>query len=337
MIPRVAELNRVALAVRALADVDGRVDVESVVSQCSSIVIEGRLPDHSETIRFALSVGLLLQDGTKVGFTSQGQAFLTLNPDGYYDLTADQKRLLIRACFMDGPFREQTRLLLGSFSPAFAEGTYRWSPVDSQRLAGEPWLVEHIVQLGLLVPWAEGLEVSSEYVDTVAAFLAEGKGWSEAALEEFLRERREIGELAERLVFDFEADRLRTAGHEVEAGCVRRISKLKVDAGYDLESFNGPSPALRFDRFIEAKGARSPDVRFIWSENEIKTARRLRERYWIYFQGGIDLKNGIGRNEILMFQDPVQSILSNRDFTVTQHGVIVEGSMRGKARVERGD
>lgn len=329
MIPRIAELNRVVIAVRELVDLDGWAEMESVLRQCSSVVIEGKLPDHEQSIDFAISVGLLSRDGTKLMLTSQGQAFHDLNPDGYYEPTSDQERLLIRVCFMDGRFRRETRALLSGFSPAFEEGTFRWSPVDSPRLEAPPWLVDHLAQLRLVVPWRDGLEVSREYVDTVATFLGEGKGWSEDALEEFLRERREIGELAEQLVLAFETDRLRNAGCEVEAYCVRRISKLKVDAGYDVESFDGASPAVQFNRFVEVKGARSPAVRFIWSENEIRVAQRLRGRYWIYFQGGIDLKTGTARNEIIMFQDPVESVLNNREFALTQHGVIVEASMRG--------
>lgn len=329
MIPHIAELNRVVIAVRELADLDGRVEAESVIRQCSSLVIEGRLPDHEQSLEFAVAVGLVARDGTKVLFTSQGQAFVGLNPESYYELSADQRRLLIRSCFFDGQFRSQTQALLESFSPAYEAGTFRWSPVDSPRLEGEPRLVDHLMQLGLIVPWADGLEVSPEYVDTVSTFLDEGKGFSAEAFEEILRERKEVGELAERLVFAFETERLRNAGYEVEAWCARRISKLKANAGYDIESFTGRSPALQFDRFIETKGARSAEVRFIFTENEIAVARRLRSRYWIYFQGGIDLRTGTAGNEILMFQDPVETILSNGDFSVTQHGVIVQGRMRG--------
>jgi hypothetical protein len=175
----------------------------------------------------------------------------------------------------------------------------------------------------------EVFEIAEPYVDAVAALLAEGKGWTEEALEEFLRERQEVGDLAEELVLRFEQGRLRGAGCEVEAHCVRRVSKLKVDAGYDIESFHAASMGLHYDRFIEVKGSRGADVRFIWSDNEMKAANRLRDRYWIYFQGGIDAKKGAARNRVLAFQDPMTTILQDARFTVTQHGVIVQAALRG--------
>ena len=86
-------------------------------------------------------------------------------------------------------------------------------------------------------------------------------------------------------------------GHAVEAHCVRRISNVRVNAGYDIESFDGPSPPVAYDRFIEVKGAKSDKLRFFWSDNEIKVAKKLGKRYWIYFQGSVDVKNGVARDE----------------------------------------
>ena len=113
-------------------------------------------------------------------------------------------------------------------------------------------------------------------------------------------------------------------GHVIEARCIRRISHVRVNAGYDIESFNGPSPAVNYDRFIEVKAARGPQMRFFWTQNEIQVATRLGERYWIYFQGTVNVTKGIARNEPIMLQNPARSVLRDGNFKTTPHGLIVE-------------
>jgi hypothetical protein len=90
-----------------------------------------------------------------------------------------------------------------------------------------------------------------------------------------------------------------------------------------------PSELIRRILFIEAKGSRGADLRFFWSENEMKVAEELGPRYWIYFQGGIDKNSGTARNRVLLFQNPLETILRHTAVTTTRHGLLVEGRLRG--------
>lgn len=333
MIWRLAELNRVLIAVRDLLDDESRVaPLDAVLRQCATAVIEGRLPNHEETIECAMTVGFLVSRGETLRLTSEGEMFLGLNPESLFDLATDQKRLLLRTAFLNGAFRAQTKTLLEAFAPSPGNETFRWSAFDSPSLGDGP-TVDNLLELGLLSmrgeSSADGLEVDLEYVDPVVSFLAEGEGFTEKDLERHLQERREVGALAERLAFAFECDRLRDLRYDVEAACVRPVSSLKTAAGYDIESFDGGSGNVHYDRFIEVKGSRGVDVQFIWSENEMRIARRLASQYWIYFLGGLDTVAGAARNRPLMFQNPIETLLSNAVFTVTQHGVLVAGRIRG--------
>jgi hypothetical protein len=329
MIDKLAELNRVLLAVKGLADAGGFASVEAVTEHCRSTVIEARIPKHEVSISFAEQIGFLTARGAAVSLTENGSGFVDLNPGTLYDLSEEQKRLLLRTCYLHGRFRKEARSTLLEFSQALGGDALRWSSYDSSPLPDE-WVAEHLSQLGLLRRRDDGWEVSPEYTKTVAVFLEEGEGWSEEKFKEYLKEKEEVGRLGEDLVKAFEAQRLTRMGHVVEARCVRRISNMRVNAGYDIESFDGPSPTVNYDRFIEVKAARGPQLHFFWSQNEVQVATRLGDRYWIYFQGAIDVAKGVARHDPIMLQNPVQSILKDRRFKTTPQGLIVEAKMTGR-------
>jgi len=331
MIETLAELNRVLQALSELCDANHVASFDGVVELCKSTVIEGRLPDHEKNISFANEIGFLTVDGSTIRLMPDGMNFISLNPNGQYDLTEEQKRVLLRTCYLHGPLRERARAVLKEFSPALTGETLQWSFFDSSPFPDE-WTIDHLRQVGLVTQRDGGWEVMAEYTRTVSTFLDEGEGWSEEKFREYLKEKEEVGKLGEALVKDFERQRLLGLGHTVEAHCVRKISNIRVNAGYDIESFDGPSPSVAYDRFIEVKGAKSDKLRFFWTDNEIKVAKELGKRYWIYFQGSIDVKNGVARDEPILLNDPAGFILTDSRFKAVPQGVIVESAMKGKPK-----
>jgi hypothetical protein len=330
MIDRVAEVNRVLLATAALADGESRAEKKAVIRQCEGTVIEGRIPDHESSIEYAKQIGLLKIDGKYVILTFEGRSFLDINPGELYDLSEDQKKFLIRSCYLHGVFREECAKILSGFSPSYGHGTYRWSWTDDPPLDGDTTIMEHLRELELLIRRDTYYEVNAEYVDTVAIFLAEGKGFTEEKFLTYLREKEAVADIAECIVLENEARRLREKGHVAEAMSIRSISKLRVNAGYDVESYNGKSKGVKYDRFIEVKGSRDSKVRFFWTDNEIRVAREFGTKYWIYFQGGIDLKVKKAKNKLLMFENPIETILNDGRFIKLPQGLIVEANLRGE-------
>ena len=330
MISKVDELNRVLIAAVNIGGFDAPVPTEIVIEQCSSTVIEGRMPNHEQTISFSHQLGFVERTGDKLVVTHSGKSLLDLNPGRHYDLSDEQKKVILRTCYLHGPLRSATYRLLHAFSPAYREETFRWSDADNAPLGTEPWLTDHLLQLGLLSGDERSLIVRSEYAKTIAVFLEEGKGWSEEQFQEYLREKQEIGDLAETLVLNFERQRLDSLGCVVEPKCVRRISKVMVNAGYDIESYDSFSEDVNYDRFIEVKGSRAANLRFFWTRNEMEVAKELGAQYWIYFQGGVDAKQGIAKNKPLMFQNPLEGLFNDEIFTKNPQGLIVEAKLKGE-------
>ncbi|HTV58940.1 MAG TPA: DUF3883 domain-containing protein [Verrucomicrobiae bacterium] len=329
MIEKLAELNRVLLAVNELRNADGIADLEIVIERCKATVIEARIPKHQVSVEFAGQIGLLLINGKEIRLTDEGLGFIELNPSSQYDLSEEQKRVLLRTCYLHGALRQHAMAVLRAFSPGLGIDAFRWSSYDSPPLSNE-WTAEHMNQLGLLERRDDGWEVRADYTRTVAEFLEEGEGWSEDSFREYLKEKEEVGKLGESLVKAYEVSRLIRMGNTVEARCVRRISNLRVNAGYDIESFDSSSPAVAYDRFIEVKSARGRGMRFFWSDNEIRVATKLGKRYWIYFQGAIDTSKGVARDEPILVRDPVNSILESSKFKKSPQGLVVECDMQGK-------
>ena len=122
---------------------------------------------------------------------------------------------------------------------------------------------------------------------------------SQAQLEKELEEEREnkkrIGERAEIIVLEFEKNQSRKA---------KRISQEDAEAGYDIESQDEDGNV----RFIEVKGSTGDEFNIYWTKNEIKTARKNRDKYWLYFVPGVDIKSKKFK-EPELYPDPIASIL----------------------------
>jgi len=191
------------------------------------------------------------------------------------------------------------------------------------------WVLDHLCQLGVLRRIENGYETTETMSPAAVSFLEEPKGLTEERLRAMLLEKQAIGDIGEKLITRYERARLAAAGAIVESHCVRRIGNIRVNAGYDVDSFDGISATKVFDRFIEVKAAKSKDLHFFWTENEIRVAEKLGEHYWIYFLGGVSAMTGTASQMPLMFQNPLTTILEDANISKTPQGFIVEGKIRG--------
>jgi hypothetical protein len=258
------------------------------------------------------------------------------NREELYELQSGQQALLVRKCYLDGALRAEMKEFVKKLSAEAETSDIVWSSVDSEPFGELAWLSDHLIQLGVLASEKHLLRVTPDYKEAVSQFLDEGGDFTEEQMENYLREKRLLASIAESFALEFERKRLAERGYRLESCCVQRISKLRVNAGYDIKSFDGASKHLNHDRFIEVKGSGKVTVRFIWTRNELQKAASLGEHYWIYFVGGIDRKNRLVTREPVMIRNPHVALKSDRRFHVQPDGsILVEGNVLGLPLVHK--
>ncbi len=317
MINNLNEVNRLLIAVNKLS-VDNKTAFESsVIDFCRNRVIEGQFPNHKETIDFSIDIGTVGRVGkNRLKLTRLGKELLALNPTLGYELSEQQKEFLAKNCFLQGNFSSNVGSVLKQFSPAYSVGTYQWSPIDNMPLTGNRETVDLLRQTGIIKDENGVLEIDRKYVQEVREITKPANVITPEQLIEALKKASEIGAIAEKIAFGFEKQRLETLGCLIEAQCMQKVSDLNVAAGYDIASFDGPTPCLVPNRFIEVKGSTGSNVSFYLSSNEIKNARNLSNSYWIYFIPNIDKQKQKAKTEPVMIQNPIKNIIESKNYEV---------------------
>ncbi len=331
MIDNLNDINRVLLALDTLEATRARTPRRLLLRYLNGEVIYGQNPPFEPILEFLKQIHVLSEQPSGFGLTMLGREVLAQNAVKAYELRPSQQPLLLRKCYLDGPFRSETKALVKKFEAHPVTGRLGWSSIDSEPLGDVEWIAHHLVQLDVLQRSQHMLEAVAAYSDLLASFQDEGGDFTEAQFRKVLKDKRETGEIAESFVLKWEQKRLQRNGHRTQAACVNRISKRRVNAGYDIESFDGPSKLLAHDRFIEVKGSGQPTVRFVWTPNEMQKAATLGARYWIYFVGGIQRKKRIAPREPVMLRDPHATLNPTSGFTLQPKGeVLVSANIAGQ-------
>jgi hypothetical protein len=252
----------------------------------SSMSFGGRLPDHRVTIASAAATGLVSKASGKLRITRLGEAFMDLNPEQNYELSEAQRAFLVERCVFAGPYMRMVAEILGSFR----EDAVRQSlfcDLRSSRLDGplHQSTVSFLCSVGVLVGEGGVVWVAPPYRPHVSRLRARVPVSIEE-LEEALQRQRAQGLAAEEWAVEYERERLRKKLCQAEADAVQRLSDIDICAGYDIASFDGRSENFTFDRFIEVKSTTRPEPVFMWSRNEIETAHRLGQMYWLFVLTG---------------------------------------------------
>lgn len=128
-------------------------------------------------------------------------------------------------------------------------------------------------------------------------------------LMEIHQKQEQQGRQAEEYVLEFEKRRLLWCKVTER---IKQISDFDVSAGYDIISFS-TEESKTYDRFIEVKSYSSRQS-FFWSSNELKTAREIGDKYYLYL---VDMEQyqTIGY-EPTIIQNPANCIINSEEWLI---------------------
>lgn len=292
-------------------------DIRILVQTCEATVYDGRYVKYSEIIKLAMHANLIEAKKGRVKITNSGKFFLGQNPDLSFELSSGQQYYFATELVLNGPWNKATKRLLNSFIPNYNDVTFEFPISGTEGFNSNLRAALHLLWvLGVLKKTKNAFIVSPDYVKHVNIARSSIRKITQLEVEALIERNRENARKAEEYVVEFEKERLRTLGRYAEADRVVRVSELEANAGYDIKSFNGETQEVFFSRFIEVKSSKHSSINFFWSINEIETASKLRDSYWIYFIGDF---NGRASEELnpILFQDPKRSIMTNPAFKVS--------------------
>jgi hypothetical protein len=317
------QFNRILAAVKELSDDQDSCTIEAVIKLCSSFVFAGKPADHIKAIKLLKYSGFFKDNKSRIRITDLGNEFLAFNPKHHFEITENQKECFVEHLVFKGPWKSSFRGLFLRFSPNYSDITFELF-INEDPLPIKFSSALHLLHvLNVISERKRQFIVVPKYVPHVRDLLSEEKTISEEELEQSLIAKRKLGYQAEEAIVRFERKRLKALGREVEAKSVRRISDLNVGAGYDIESFNGDSPSIEYDRFIEVKASNGAEVRFYFTSNEKRVAEEKGDEYWIYFAGSFTGKKG-SRIKPIMIQNPAVSVFNNSNYDVSAAKYLVK-------------
>ena len=260
-------------------------------------------PIYEENEKFCLQTKIITLENDDLVLTDLGDQILLI------DSKEKLNELIIRECLLKGDFSNKIIPALAQFN--VDENNELWYEKKSiAQLFGSTDFLHIIYDVELLVRGETDVRLNSKFHENESITIQRKKKrkQSQRDIDDSLKIQKKIGQIGEKIVLKFEKNRLKESGCSYEAEHVDQISEDWANKGYDIDSFDGNSPELQPDRFIEVKSSTGKKFSVFWSENEIEVARELGKRYWIYFVSEIDIENKTSPNIPEMIQDPFNRI-----------------------------
>jgi len=260
-------------------------------------------PVYEENEKFCLQTKIITHKNDDLVLTDLGDQILLI------DSKEKLNELIIRECLLKGNFSNKIIPALAQFN--VDENNELWYEKKSiTQLFDSTDFLHILYDVELLVKGETDVRLNSKFHENESITIQRKKKrkQSQGDIDDSLKIQKKVGQIGEKIVLKFEKNRLKESGCSYEAEHVDQISEDWANKGYDIDSFDGNSPELQPDRFIEVKSSTGKKFSVFWSENEIEVARELGKRYWIYFVSEIDIENKTSPNIPEMIQDPFNRI-----------------------------
>lgn len=270
-------------------------------------VKQGRLPNYICIETLANTLDLIVIKNDTITLTRLGAKVLEF----YNKNKPDFHEFIIKEILLDSVLSQK---IYSAFSKFHVENNRKlWYPKNEiHSLFKVKDILPVLYEVELLEKKYRTVEINPKYIQLVL----QGRMITQKQLDVQLENQKIIGEIAEKIVLDFERENLRKNNCMDASKKVERISEKFVNAGYDIVSFFKDEHDTIQNMYIEVKGSSGIEFDFYMSKNEFEKAQEHGEKYWIYFVSGIDVKTGSSSQEIITIQNPFERIFNNSKYTV---------------------
>jgi len=314
--------NKVLISLSELAPTGNSCPIDSLINQCKSVVFGGERGDYDLILNYCKNYGLVQIKMKSVTISTLGQRFLDANRERYFEINEAQKQLIAERIIFKGALNHHARQLFEFFSLNRTTSMYELSIPDNFLSNSQNNTIHFFKYLGILQEHSFIIYVDKKYSQLVYELVADSRGITEQQLEKSLMENRRLGAQAEHAIVEFEKQRLRKLGKSAQAELVKRISTIDVSAGYDIESFDGITDEIFPNRFIEVKATQGNEIRFYWSNNEMRVARKKKDDYWIYML--VSFREDRPQDSIpIIIQNPEYCIKKNNCLIMKAHTFLI--------------
>ena len=151
--------------------------------------------------------------------------------------------------------------------------------------------------------------INKVYFDQIVDITASRKKLSLKRFKQIQKSKEIIGNNAELAVIKYEKERLKNFPKYVKK--IDHIAKENVAAGDDIISFEGAGNdnGVLKKRYIEVKASSRDVVHFYWSKNEMDTAKKLKNSYYLYILPVIN-QNNFDFENIIIIRNPALKLLN---------------------------
>lgn len=145
--------------------------------------------------------------------------------------------------------------------------------------------------------------------------------YSPKKLEKDLKDKKQLGDDAEKLIFKKEQDKVDQINPSLK---VDHVALRDVSAGYDIQSFEKKDDRVE-KIYIEVKAVSKSNYKFHLSVQEKQTANKLKDKYFIYLLP-VDKSNPdkFDYNQLLKITNVDKSVFQNKlEWKVENDGFII--------------
>ena len=151
--------------------------------------------------------------------------------------------------------------------------------------------------------------------------LVKNKEFSPSELEKILRDKKQLGDDAEKLIFKKEQEKVSQINSSLK---VDHVALRDVTAGYDIQSFDKHDDKIE-KIYIEVKAVSKSNYKFHLSMQENQTANKFLDKYYLYLLP-VDLSNPekFDYKKLLKIQNINKTIFKNKkEWIIEEDGYVV--------------